>query len=216
MSVYVVIDLEMCKVPVINKKTKNILANEVIQIGAILLDEEFEFKDSFVSYVYQKFGTVDKFIQNLTGISQKDLVGAPDFETAMRAFVEWLPEEAILVSWSDTDRYQLQRELSVKGIELPEMEHYFETWIDCQKLFGAKANSKRNYKLSEALILSAIDYQDGEHDALVDAKNTAFLFAKMEKEPDFKLSAVCASADEATYSTYNPFADLLANFSFAE
>ena len=216
MTRFVVIDLEMCNVSTFNKKTQYPYNNEVIQIGAVLLDDEFEIEDSFVSFVLPKYGAVDKYIQKLTGIAQQDLVGAPDFETAMRSFVEWLPKDAVLVSWSNTDRSQLQREMEGKGIELPEMVPFFETWVDSQKLFGEKANNTRNYKLSEALILAAIDYQDGEHDALIDAKNTALLFAKMKKEPDFKLSAVCASTEEATSSTYNPFVDLLAGFSFAE
>ena len=49
-------------------------------------------------------------------------------------------------------------------------------------------NSRKCYKLSEALIAADIMYEDGAHDGLVDAYNTALLFAKMEREPDLVLN----------------------------
>ena len=42
-----------------------------------------------------------------------------------------------------------------------------------------EVNNKK-YKLSEALSIADISYDDGAHDALVDAKNTARLFAKTQ------------------------------------
>ena len=52
-----------------------------------------------------------------------------------------------------------------------------------------KMNTARQYMLSEALIIAAIDdYSDGAHDALVDAINTAMLFKKIMLDKDFTLS----------------------------
>ena len=63
-----------------------------------------------------------------------------------------------------------------------------DSWIDCQKTFGEKLNSERCYRLSEALVAADIIYEDGAHDGLVDAYNTALLFAKMEKEDELSLN----------------------------
>ncbi len=48
---YLVIDLEMCKVPRDYRSKGFIYANETIQIGAVLLDEEFK-----------RIGTLSQFL----------------------------------------------------------------------------------------------------------------------------------------------------------
>lgn len=68
--------------------------------------------------------------------------------------------------------------------------------FDCQLTFGEKMNAQKKYKLSEALIIADIDYTAGEHDALVDAQNTAVLFAKMQREKTLKLSSYYVPAEE--------------------
>ena len=73
-------------------------------------------------------------------------------------------------------------------------------------------NAQKNYKLSEALIIADIDYDEHEHDALVDAKNTAQLFIKMQCEPELKLNKYYSIGQD---TGYNPFAELLAGYKFA-
>ena len=64
MSGYVVIDLEFCKVPGSKRKAFNV-KQEIIQIGAVLLNSEYEIVDQFSSYVKPAYGHIDPFIQNL-------------------------------------------------------------------------------------------------------------------------------------------------------
>lgn len=45
MNQYVVVDLGMCKVPYSNRKKEFHGANETIQIGAVLLNENYEVGD---------------------------------------------------------------------------------------------------------------------------------------------------------------------------
>lgn len=54
MNQYVVVDLEMCKVPYLNRKKEFHGANETIQIGAVLLNENYEVVDEFNTYVRRK------------------------------------------------------------------------------------------------------------------------------------------------------------------
>lgn len=212
MCQYAVVDLEMCRVPRGERRKVFGRASELIQIGAVLLGDSLEMVDSFMTYVQPEFGAIDDYIEKLTGIRHKDVAKAPFAKEALDAFLSWLPEDAKIVSWSDNDLRQIKAEIEGKGYELPEMEPYFDSWIDCQVIFGEKMHSERCYRLSEALNFADIDYLDGEHDALVDAKNTAMLFAKMEREPVLKLSPYLV--EEETH-LFNPFANLLSGFAIA-
>lgn len=70
MRKYAVVDLEMCYVPY-SKRTKQFnCPNELIQIGAVLLDENYNKIDEFVSLVAPEFGCVTPYIENLTRISR--------------------------------------------------------------------------------------------------------------------------------------------------
>lgn len=214
MSSFVVMDLEMCNVPKECRTAEYWWKNEMIQIGAVMLDENYVIVDEFKSFVRPAYGVIDPFIEQLTGISQKDVDTAPTTEEVLRAFAAWLPEDAYVISWSETDAVQIERELEAKEIDLAELDWYLDEWIDCQAMFGERMNSIRNYKLSEALNIAQIPFENGEHDALVDARNTALLFAKLETEDELQLSPAYVSA-EAVYSVHTPFAKLLANFQCA-
>ena len=212
MSRYVVLDMEMCRIPRLFRGQPLPLKQEVIQIGAVLVDENMAVRDSFITYVKPEKGVIDKTINRLTGISQKDLTGAPDIQTAFYAMLDWMPEDAVIVSWSESDLAQLQNEFSVKGIEIPRFDRYSESWIDCQKTFSEKMHTEKVYRLSEALSITDIYYEDGAHDALVDAKNTAQLFIKMSTEKELKLSKYYACVN--TYFAEGS-AGLLGNYAYA-
>ena len=195
---YVVIDLEMCNVPYCKTNRDYRWRMETIQIGAVLVDRNFEIVDKFSTYVKPQAGSISDFIKRLTGITAYHVKEAPTFEEAMSDFISWLPtdEDIRFVSWSMTDRKQIIEEAANKNIDLSGLDEIFETWIDAQDLFGEKMDTIQCYRLSEALIASDI-YQEGDsHDGLDDAFNTAKLFIKMETEPDFTLNETYRSAKE--------------------
>ena len=187
MSKYVMIDLEMCNVP---RGTRGFdYKKEIIEIGAVLMDEGCEIIDNFCTLVKPEFGWVDDFIEKLTGIKQKDLRNAPSLEEAIKDFIEWLPaEEVVPISWSLSDKKQFTIEMTLKEIINYRIESMMCNWIDCQPMFASKMGNNRCYKLSEALIASDIITEGRDHDGLVDAYNTALLYKKMVMEPEFKLN----------------------------
>ncbi len=187
MSGYVVIDLEFCKVPGSKRKAFNV-KQEIIQIGAVLLNNEYEIVDQFSSYVKPAYGHIDPFIQKLTGISNDDVRDASDISTVLGRFFRWLPADAVPVSWSYSDRKQLLTETVEKNLIFPGLEDSLEAWTDCQEEFGEKLDTRRRYSLEEALIATDIITEGQAHDGLVDAYNTALLFAKMRTEKEFKLN----------------------------
>ena len=207
MSSYVVVDLEMCMVPKGARREAFQSSSELIQIGAVVLDSDYKIKDSFMTYVSPEYGAIDSYICKLTGITMKDVHGAPSAKDALEAFANWLPDDAYLVSWSDNDRTQIEREIRGKGISIPRLDAYMsdECWIDCQEMFADRMDSDRHFRLSEALVLANIDYDEGAHDALVDARNTALLFEKVQSPEEFTLSPYLIRSDTADSYTFNPF-----------
>ena len=184
MSRYVVFDLEMCKVP---KSIKpEALHMEIIEIGAVLLDETYKEIDSFKTYIKPQYGFVDEFIKNLTGITVAETKNAPETKQALEMFSDWIPDDAVLVTWSENDEHQLRREMEYKNIDIPKLNRLLDEYIDSQLDFSDIMDSDRQYSLYEALVLGDIDFDEDIHDALVDARNTALLFAKMETEEEFK------------------------------
>ncbi len=184
MSKYVVFDLEMCKVPR-HIKTEN-LRMEIIEIGAVLLDESYKEVDSFKTYIKPEYGFVDNFIEKLTGIKVAETKNAPGTKQALEMFAEWIPDDAILVTWSENDEHQLRIEMECKNIDIPKLNKLLDEYIDSQLDFSYIIDSERHYSLYEALVLGDINFDEDIHDALVDARNTALLFAKMETEEEFK------------------------------
>ena len=214
MCKYVVVDFEMCDVPRGPVLKHYNYGTEIIEIGAVLLDESLNIVENFKSYVAPQYGYINSRIHELTKISFQDVANAPSFKEALEEFLAWVPEDATLVSWSENDEKQIKYESECKELNIPQLDKLFGNWLDCQRTFGEKMNTDRCYKLTEALRLTGIDYEDGEHDALVDARNTALLFAKMEREPELQLSHYYTEKT-SEHLTFNPFADLFAKLEFA-
>lgn len=196
MANYIVIDLEMCEVPRGYKRQRlNNLSHEVIQIGAVLVDGQMNISDSFRTFVKPREGMINRRIHKLTGISGSDLVGAPDIALALEKLAAWAPEDSVIVSWSESDLKQLKRELEAKNLHIPAFEPYFDSWVDCQKTFSEKMDTDKVYRLSEALSITDIFYDEDMHNALTDAANTAQLYVRMMSEEKLTLSSYYTSSD---------------------
>lgn len=86
MSNYAMIDLEMCRIPRVLQPDHIELHNEIIQIGAVLIDNSYHISDRFSTYVCPQFGTIDDFIEKLTGIGANDVKDAPSIQEALHLF----------------------------------------------------------------------------------------------------------------------------------
>lgn len=214
---YVVVDLEMCQVPKFTWDQGKPLRNETIQIGAVLVDENYEIVSTFNTYVKPELGYLDYFISKLTGITKDDLKDAPIFEDAIDYFMKWVPENDVkCVSWSMSDMHQLKNEMAKKNIKNDKLSVLLESWIDYQIPVDAKLGKEGNVSLEEALIATDIIQNGKAHDGLDDAYNTALLFVKMEKNPDFELNKMYSYAkEEKTRELSYTLGDLFAGFKVA-
>lgn len=202
MTKRVVIDLEMCKVPQVYRNKNRSLKMEIIQIGAVLMNENNEIIDRYSSYVKPEYGVVDNFIKSLTGIREANVRKAQPLGIIVRELLEWIgTKDVTFYAWSDTDYRQFRKELHVKGIESDEFEPLLNqiNWIDYQQVFENRFQLGKSLSLKDALFYLELDPEGRLHDGLADACNTARVIAEMEKHPDklFLLDRVRKNEQEA-------------------
>lgn len=177
---YVLIDLEMGEVDPKDRERLGGMAKEVIQLGAVLVDEGFTITKEFNSYVKPQIGYVSRYVQRMTGISNGALRRAPGFPEVLQAFAQWLPEgQIIAMSWSDSDARQLRGEMRAKKLREKKVETLLSGWVDLQTDFGHLLGLRERCALSDALRICHIPAEGREHDGLCDARNTAKLFVKV-------------------------------------
>ena len=121
---HIVIDLEMNKI-VKQIRGDSKLSSELIEIGAVKMDDHFQVIDTYQSYVSPDYGKMDKKIIELTGITDDKLVGAPGIKRLWINLQNGSAEKTQFYSWSLSDIRQFQAEAEFKeykGEILPRME----------------------------------------------------------------------------------------------
>lgn len=187
---YLVIDLEMCKVPRDYRSKRYKYANETIQIGAVLLDEEFKRIGTLSQFVHPEHGVIDYFIENLTGIKNGQVKHAPRLQEALLHMFNWIGDREYKVyAWSGSDRAQILHEIKAKNIVDEKIASFMEEsrWVDYQDIFMKRYEMSRKMSLEEALGRADIDPEGRFHDGLNDAVNTGLLIEKLELNPDYQL-----------------------------
>lgn len=185
---YIVVDLEMNHAGKKNRKQCGINM-EVIEIGAVLLDENFAEISSFRTYVKpQLCSRIQPNISALTGISDEMVMNAPYFKEAFKMFTDWClgtGTEFTIYSWSTSDYQQIAKEIQLKNYEPEERERVITDipWQDFQQVFDEHLGFERQISLSMALDMAGLSFSGREHDALYDARNTAALFSVFH-DPD--------------------------------
>lgn len=187
---YLVIDLEMCKVPRDYRSKFYRYANETIQMGAVLLDDSFKRIGTLCQYVHPEHGVIDYFIENLTGIKNSQVKKAPKLDEALIHMIDWLGERDYKIyAWSESDRNQLLHEIKAKNMTDERIHEFMkaENWIDYQDVFTKRFELSRQLSLEEALGRAEIEPEGRFHDGLDDAVNTAYLIEKLELNPEYQL-----------------------------
>lgn len=196
---YLIIDLEMCKLGSKEKRKLKGLATEIIQIGAVIVDDKLSITDTFNTYVKPEFGEIDEYIENLTGITSKDTENAPKLMQAVQQFASWMGNRSVvMMSWSDTDYYQLMKEMKVKNIKFSKIDNLFAEWIDLQRTFDEMLDIKNQTSLDNALRITSLKLMGKAHNGLTDAYNTARLFIKLQTQKIFEMKLHVIAKESAT------------------
>lgn len=174
----VVIDLEFCRIPESGQYIEN-LKSEIIEIGAVMLDEDMKLISRFQEYCKPQYGQVSNRIKRLTGISNEMLEDKDNFAICLRNFLEWLSigtgDELEICSWSMSDYHQLLSEITEKHLVSAVTDILFAHWRDIQQEFSSGLSYGRPIKLSTAMSAIDSDFEGKAHNALADAENTANL-----------------------------------------
>ena len=185
---YIILDLEMNRIADRYRMERQVCKMEVIEIGAVVLNEAYQEIGSFKTLVKPRYNDViEKKYEKLTGISTRMVKDAPDFERALHMFFGWcesMEDHVEIYQWSNSDQRQIIKEMELKQISLTETEQkYFTVWNDFQKEFGDKLGLSNQVSLKNAVMYAGIKIDGYFHDALYDARNTATLF-RTARDPE--------------------------------
>lgn len=206
---YIIFDLEWNQPPEENAVIRDpvYLSGEIVQIGAVKLDDSFRTVDELRLYIRPQYYTkMHRRIASLTGIRDKDLQekGVP-FPEAFAQFRQWCGEEFAYMTWSTSDLPML-----VDNMLLHRLEQYtLPVCYDIQRIFGREImRSTQRYSLDHALeILN--ERGDAAHDALHDARNTAKVCGHLDLEDYLEEYGSRVFCEEQSQKMYTSFREVL-------
>ena len=183
--VHIVIDLEMNPVSKSFKDVRRHTTDEVIEIGAVKLDENYRQVDEFQCYVCPEFGEITKHITKLTGITQETVADKPHFPEAFKSFMDWIGTwDMTLYSWSNSDIKQLKEECAYKMPDY-DTDRLERQWQDLQKAFDDRIGLHSSLALKHAIGAMNRDFEGTQHTALADAANTAAILTLLQDDEEF-------------------------------
>ncbi|MBQ8719416.1 MAG: exonuclease domain-containing protein [Clostridia bacterium] len=179
---YITLDLEWNqayaqKALAVQKQLSSRLRGEVIQIGAVKLDEDMNPCGSYQIIVKPKyFKKLHRHVSQLTGITQEQMdVGTPLTEAAVR-FKKWCGKSFAFLTWGPDDIPMLKENFHVNDIE----SAWLDRTYDLQKIFNTQTDGlSKQRSLEYAMEYFDIPQNLPAHDALNDAYFTALVAAKL-------------------------------------
>ena len=156
------------------------LPGEIIEIGAVKLDDSFRKTGELRLYIKpQYYKKLHRRIVTLTGIRDKTLEeqGLP-FPEAFEKFMEFCGEEYSFMTWSTSDLPILIDNMLLYGLDISRLPDTY----DLQRIFCREImRFSRRLSLEDALKVLA-ETGDTAHDALNDSRNTALVCNHLELE----------------------------------
>lgn len=168
---YIVLDMEWNQ----PFKPKNMirkpvtLYGEIVQIGAVKLDENYHIVDTFKILVKPvHYSKMCNKVAKLTKITNQDLEYGLPFPVALKHFRNWCTDEFVFLTWGENDVDVLRDNIILHGLD--------PSWLPCcyniQLIFNAQVSKEqRQYSLSDAMEMLGQNALPA-HDALHDARNT--------------------------------------------
>ena len=180
---YIVFDLEWNQ-PYSNdisfmKRTKMPLTGEIIQIGAVKLNERMDIVDHFTMFIKPQYlPRMHKHVRELTGITSRELDHGVPFKTAMQHFQNWCGDEYMLLSWGSDDILILRENLMLHRMKALS----YDQWVDAQMIYAyQRYGTSQQYSVAHAMEDLNISTEHlSAHNALHDAVFTAHICQKLD------------------------------------
>lgn len=173
---YVIFDLEATCFARGDRNQPSWFKNEIIEIGAVKLDENGVEISRFSKFAKPKtYPVITKFCNELTTITQDDIDYADDLSDVLIEFFEWV-DGSPLISWGFYDKGQLQLDLSNNALFhlIDKTENHFSL----KHLHGEWNNLRKSVGMAKALRMERIELEGTHHRGIDDALNIAKIFRK--------------------------------------
>lgn len=170
---YIIVDLEAtCW----EGRTKN--KNEIIEIGAVLINEEQEIVSEFQQFVKPlQHPILSEFCMELTSITQAEVDAALYFNEVLEQFKSWFQAEKEpywLCSWGFYDRNQFINDCQLYGLDT----EWVQPHISLKHQYRDIHQLRRPIGMKRALAREQIDLKGTHHRGIDDARNIAKIFLK--------------------------------------
>ena len=151
---------------------------EIIQIGAVKLNDKFEQVDTFDAMIRpQIYPRLHPFVEKITGIHAEMLADKPDFRSAYEGFLKFIGNEpAILCTWGGDDIKSLFRNILFYNLNADALT---DQYLNVQPFAAQYLNHEAGKAIGLKNAVEALGIPEGDtfHDALNDAVYTAKIFA---------------------------------------
>lgn len=183
---YIILDLEWDSTYF---KKQNRFINQILQIGAVKLNENFDIVDSIDLTIKSSISKkVTTRFANLTGITTEIMRDGIPFEEAVGRYNEWVGNDTVTMTWSDSDLYTIleNEENILNGVRFK-----IEKYLDLQKFIQGEMRllgyeNKNQISLEAASEILGINTNNIEfHNAKDDSLVSAALLKKCYNEEHF-------------------------------
>jgi len=184
---YIVLDLEFnnpFEIDNITKRFKKVKPNlimpqEIIEIGAVKLDNKFKFIDSFQIFIKpQLYKKLHPNVKRKTKISNKDLYDALYINECIDSFIKWIGKDYILCTWSSGDIFTLENNCVFYNINT----NWIDKYIDIQYIYSIQNKIDKQESLKNAVKFYKIEINNKMHRALNDAIYESEIIKYLDKD----------------------------------
>ena len=183
MKNYIVFDLEWNQSA--NGKERSIphFPFEIIEIGAVKLNEAFQMVDEFHRLIRpQVYTQMHHAISEVTHMDMKELRNSGElFPDAAADFLSWCGGDAVFCTWGNMDLLELQRNMDYYHMDNPFPKPLF--YYDVQKLYGLFCRENARISLDSAVEEQSLLENRPFHRALDDAYYTGKLLTMLGQTP---------------------------------
>ena len=188
---YIVMDMEWNNA---YSKKLGAFVNEIIEIGAVKLDDSLRVLDTFSVIIKSKIGKkLRGRVKTLTHLTNEDISNGIPFEDAFSQFENWVgPEDNVFLTWGDGDIRTLVKncEYFLNGKKPLFIRHFADLQKYCQSYTDAAASGQQ-LGLSAAAEKLGIDPEAfPHHRALDDSKLSVVCLQKVFEPEKLKKFAI--------------------------
>ncbi|MFA5561877.1 MAG: 3'-5' exonuclease [Eubacteriales bacterium] len=162
----------------VQKRLSSRLRGEVIQIGAVKMDEKLRLTGSFSVIVQPRFfRRIHRHVAQLTGITQQTINRGMPLPEAAERFRRWCGEDSVFLTWGPDDLPMFTDNLRAHDIDTG----WVPAAYDLQIIYNQQVDSAGKQRSLEH-VMAHFDIKQNlpAHDALNDAYFTALVASRLD------------------------------------